>query len=56
MNELHRSEVRASNAHADTENGKEKRQEAIRLPDGDVTRAAQVHESGNDEHNQRSKQ
>ena len=56
MNQLHCSEVCASDTHAETENGKEKCQEAIRLPNGDVTRAAQVHESGNDEHNQRSKQ
>ena len=52
MNKLHRSEVSASNTHAETENGKEKSQETIRLPNGGITRAAQVHESGDDEHNQ----
>lgn len=56
VDELHGSEVSASNTHAEAEYGEEKSEEAIRLPNRGVARAAQVHESGDDEHNQRSKQ
>lgn len=56
MNELHGGEVGTSHTNADAEDGQEKSEEALRLPDRGVARAAQVHESGDDEHNQRSKQ
>ena len=56
VNELHGSKVGASNAHAETEYREEEREEAIRFPNGGVACATQVHESRDDEHNQRSEQ